>query len=230
MKRLIFAFALLALVGAGCAPTPEGPVIIPDSSLKNTSVTTPEQPTVSLADFSESPTSFPGVLALGERQGRAVVIKTSEGDIGVKLFGEESPMAVSNFLVLANTGYYEGIKFHRVIKNFMIQTGDPKTKDDSLMDFWGTGGPGYKFDDELGGEHTTYPRGTVAMANSGPNTNGSQFFIMHKDFALSNNYTIFGEVVDGMEVVDKIATVATTGSPKDRPLEAITITSMELQP
>ncbi len=232
MKRFIFAFALLTLIGAGCASTsqPEEPVIIPDSSLAPTPVTTPEQPTVSLADFTTSPTSFPGVLALGERQNRTVVIKTSEGNIAVKLYGEESPMAVSNFLVLANTGYYEDIKFHRVISNFMIQTGDPKSKDDSSIDFWGMGGPGYQFADELGGEHKTYPRGTVAMANSGPNTNGSQFFIMHKDGGLPNLYTVFGEVVEGMEVVDKIASFKTTGAPKDRPLEAITIESMELQP
>ena len=231
MKKILCLLGLLILAGAGCASTPNAPVVIPDSSLNNTTPVTPvEQPTVSLADFSQPPASFPGVLALGERQGRTVLIKTSKGDITVKLYGEEAPKAASNFLVLANTGFYDNIKFHRAIKNFMIQVGDPTSKDDEQINFWGTGGPGYKFEDELGREHSTYPRGTLAMANSGPNTNGSQFFIMHKDGGLPNLYTVFGEVVDGMNVVDKIAATETTGSPKDRPLDPPYIKSMELQP
>lgn len=233
MKKILCLLVLLVLVGAGCVSVPtEKPPAIPDASLNKTSPVTPpsDQTVVSLADFTESPTSFPGVLTLSERQNRTVVIETSEGNIVVKLYGEESPKAVSNFLILANTGYYNDIKFHRVISGFMIQTGDPKTKDDALIAEWGTGGPGYRFKDELGGEHTTYPRGTLAMANSGSNTNGSQFFIMHQDYPLPNNYTIIGEVSEGIDVVDKIAAVKTAGSPTDRPLKPISIKSMELQP
>ena len=123
------------------------------------------------------------------------VLTTTEGVISIKLHADKTPITANNFVSLANKGFYNGTVFHRVIKNFMIQGGDPEGN--------GTGGPGYQFDDEpFEGEYT---RGIVAMANSGPNTNGSQFFIMHQDYALPKNYVIFGEVVEGIEVVDKIA-------------------------
>lgn len=233
MNKTLCLLAFVVLAGAGCTTVPkEDPVIIPDTSLNKITpvIPTSDSTFVSLADFTQPPTSFPGVLSVSERQDRFVVISTSEGDVTVKLYGEESPKAVSNFLVLANTGYYNDVKFHRVISGFMIQTGDPKTKDDTLINAWGTGGPGYQFADELGGEHTEYLRGTLAMAHAGPGTNGSQFFIMHQDYPLPNNYTIFGEVVEGMDVIDKIAASRTTGSPSDRPLEPVFIKSMELQP
>jgi len=123
------------------------------------------------------------------------VLTTTEGVASIKLHADETPITVNNFVSLAKKGFYDGTVFHRVIKDFMIQGGDPKGN--------GTGGPGYKFDDEpFEGE---YKRGIVAMANAGPNTNGSQFFIMHQDYPLPKNYVIFGEVVAGIEVVDKIA-------------------------
>lgn len=123
------------------------------------------------------------------------VLKTSEGDITIALNASETPVTVNNFVSLAKKNFYNNTIFHRVIKGFMIQGGDPKGD--------GTGGPGYQFEDEpFDGEYT---RGTVAMANAGPDTNGSQFFIMHKDYELPPNYTIFGKVVSGIEVVDKIA-------------------------
>ncbi len=124
------------------------------------------------------------------------VLKTSEGEIQIELFADKTPVTVNNFVSLAKKGFYNDTIFHRVIKGFMIQGGDPNGD--------GTGGPGYKFDDEtFAGD---YARGTIAMANSGPNTNGSQFFIMHEDnLDLPKNYVIFGKVTEGIDVVDKIA-------------------------
>lgn len=119
------------------------------------------------------------------------------------------------------------MKFHRVIKGFMIQTGDPQSADDAKMNAWGTGGPGYRFPDELGGKYTTYERGVLAMANSGANTNGSQFFIMHANYPLPNQYTVFGKVVKGLEVVDAIATTPT--KPNDQPKEAVVIKGMSIK-
>ncbi|KKR33198.1 MAG: Peptidyl-prolyl cis-trans isomerase [Candidatus Gottesmanbacteria bacterium GW2011_GWC2_39_8] len=125
----------------------------------------------------------------------SAVISTTDGDITVELDTKNTPVTANNFVTLARSNFYDNTVFHRVIKDFMIQGGDPGGD--------GTGGPGYKFDDEkIVGDYT---RGTVAMANSGPNTNGSQFFIMHKDTDLPKNYVIFGHVTHGMEIVDKIA-------------------------
>lgn len=123
-------------------------------------------------------------------------IKTSEGIISAGLFASEAPQTVNNFVFLARQGFYEGVIFHRVIDGFMIQTGDPTGT--------GSGGPGYQFRDEP--VKRKYTRGILAMANSGRHTNGSQFFIMHGNTALPPNYTIFGEVTDGLDTVDKIAT------------------------
>jgi len=123
------------------------------------------------------------------------VLHTEKGDVTILLNADQTPKTVSNFVTLAKKGFYNKTIFHRIIKGFMIQGGDPKGD--------GTGGPGYKFDDEpFSGEYT---RGTIAMANAGPNTNGSQFFIMHADNPLPKNYVIFGKVTAGMDVVDKIA-------------------------
>lgn len=124
------------------------------------------------------------------------ILHTDKGDITVELNAAETPVTVNNFVTLARNNFYNNTIFHRAIKGFMIQGGDPNGD--------GTGGPGYKFDDEpFKGEYT---RGTVAMANAGPNTNGSQFFIMHADYALPKNYVIFGKVTKGLEAVDAIAT------------------------
>ena len=124
-----------------------------------------------------------------------VILKTTEGDITIKINALDTVMAPTNFVYLSRIGFYDETIFHRVVKDFMIQGGDPLGN--------GTGGPGYNFNDEpFDGE---YVRGAVAMANSGPNTNGSQFFIMHKDYDLPKDYIIFGKVIEGMDVVDKIA-------------------------
>lgn len=150
-------------------------------------------------------------------------IQTSKGDITVEFYPELAPNTVQNFITLAKDGFYNGVIFHRVIKGFMIQGGDPTGT--------GAGGPGYKFNDELDPTSPIaqqgYTRGTLAMANAGPNTNGSQFFIMHKDYPLPYQYTIFGKVIDGMDVVDAIAEVEVNKD--DRPLEEVTITTVVVQ-
>ncbi len=152
-------------------------------------------------------------------------MKTSLGEIKLELSGDKTPITVTNFVKLAESGFYNGVKFHRVIKGFMIQGGDPLTKDDSLKARWGSGGPGYQFNDEpFSGD---YSRGTLAMANSGPNTNGSQFFIMHQGYQLAPNYVIFGKVTSGMEVVDKIANLEIGAN--DRPLVPPVIESITIE-
>ncbi len=159
----------------------------------------------------------------------SAILHTNQGNITVEFFEDQAPNTVANFIKLAREGFYDGVKFHRVIKGFMIQTGDPLTKDDSKITLWGTGGPGYSFADEIGVGNKN-DKGTVAMANSGPNTNGSQFFIN----TASNNFldakhTVFGKVVLGMDVVTKIENTSTTGAPFDRPIIAVVIESITLK-
>lgn len=151
-------------------------------------------------------------------------VQTTEGSIVIALNKEQTPKTVENFVTLAKKGFYNNTIFHRVIKGFMIQGGDPKGD--------GTGGPGYTFADEpFTGEYT---RGTIAMANAGPNTNGSQFFIMHADYPLPKNYVIFGRVTSGMDTVDKIANAPVTpnrysGEPSTpvNPVKVLSITISE---
>jgi cyclophilin family peptidyl-prolyl cis-trans isomerase len=145
-------------------------------------------------------------------------MRTTEGVIVFELFDDDAPETVANFKKLASEGFYNGLTFHRVIKDFMIQGGCPQGT--------GTGGPGYQFDEEINDQKVV--RGALAMANAGPNTNGSQFFIVTTDAApwLDGKHTVFGEVTGGMEVVDKIENVPTQGA--DRPIEPIQIASIEL--
>lgn len=156
-----------------------------------------------------------------------VILKTSLGDIELKLDATNAPVTVGNFLKLASSGFYDGLKFHRVIKGFMIQGGDPNSKDDAQKASWGMGGPGYKFSDELKGNET-YPQGTLAMANAGPNTNGSQFFIVtaSPSAPLPPSYTVFGSVVAGLDVALKIENVPTTTG--DLPVDDVAINSVEV--
>lgn len=151
---------------------------------------------------------------------KMITIETNYGKIVFETYNDDAPNTVNNFVTLAKKGFYDGLTFHRVIKGFMIQGGDPSGN--------GTGGPGYKFADELNPATPSYKagykRGVVAMANAGPNTNGSQFFIMHADNPLPNAYTIFGKVVSGMEVVDKIASVAVDQN--DMPVSPVIMTKV----
>lgn len=153
-------------------------------------------------------------------------LHTTKGDIGIELFDQKNPATVANFAKLAKEGFYDGTKFHRVIAGFMVQGGDPLTKDDAQAGMWGTGGPGYKFDDEITADNNN-ETGTISMANSGPNTNGSQFFINANDNNfLDTKHTAFGKVIEGMDVVKAIETAPTT--PSDRPLEAIVINGVTI--
>jgi cyclophilin family peptidyl-prolyl cis-trans isomerase len=156
----------------------------------------------------------------------SAVIKTNFGDITVKFRNAETPNTVNNFLKLADEKFYDNTKFHRVIKGFMIQGGDPNSKDDDWSND-GIGGPGYKFADELSGTEK-YPQGTLAMANSGPNTNGSQFFIVtaSPEAPLPPSYTVFGKVTTGMDVALKIENVKTNAN--DHPTEDVIIERIEL--
>ena len=146
------------------------------------------------------------------------IMKTTEGDIVFELFDEDAPKTVSNFKQLVSQGFYDGLIFHRVIEDFMIQGGCPQGT--------GTGGPGYTFEDEIN-QHKVV-RGALAMANAGPNTNGSQFFIVTTEEApwLDGKHTVFGEVRGGMDVVDRIGTTRTDG--RDRPVDDIKIATIEL--
>ncbi len=142
----------------------------------------------------------PPAMVLQPNARYTAVIKTTQGDMRAELYANDAPNTVNNFVFLARQGFFDGVKFHRIIRGFMVQTGDPEGT--------GRGGPGYRFADELSSPHTYQP-GTLAMANAGPNTQGSQFFICHADLSgrLPKNYTIFGKVTDGLDVVDKIASV-----------------------
>lgn len=154
-------------------------------------------------------------------------LHTNKGDITIELRENDAPKTVANFAKLAQAGFYDGTKFHRVIKNFMIQGGDPQSKDDALVARWGTGGPGYQFEDEIHANNRNMP-GTIAMANAGPNTNGSQFFIntADNDF-LDGKHTVFGTVIAGMDAVKTIESALTTSS--DRPVEPMVIERMSVE-
>jgi len=136
-------------------------------------------------------------MALDTDKNYTATFETSRGNIECKLFANDAPKTVNNFVFLAREGFYDGIKFHRVIPDFMIQGGDPTGT--------GTGGPGYKFEDETAGNPNRHAKGTLSMANAGPNTNGSQFFITHTATPhLDGKHTVFGQVVSGQDVVDAI--------------------------
>lgn len=146
------------------------------------------------ADMKKKQYSSLPKMSISSEKKYFLTMTTDKGKIKIELFNPENPVTVNNFVFLAKEGFYEGTVFHRIVKDFMIQGGDPKGD--------GTGGPGYKFNDEK--ITRDYTKGMIAMANSGPNTNGSQFFIMLKDTPLPKNYVIFGKVVEGLEVVDRI--------------------------
>ncbi|MDX6683155.1 MAG: peptidyl-prolyl cis-trans isomerase [Solirubrobacteraceae bacterium] len=145
-------------------------------------------------------------------------MRTTEGVIIFELFDADAPKTVANFRKLASEGFYDGLSFHRIIKDFMAQGGCPEGT--------GTGGPGYQFEDEFN-DHKVV-RGALAMANSGPNTNGSQFFIVTADEApwLDGKHTVFGQVVEGEDVLDRLNSTPTSGA--DRPKDAVLISSIEL--
>lgn len=160
-------------------------------------------------------------MTIDKNKQYTATLKTSKGAIVVELFAKEAPVTVNNFVFLARQGFYDGVKFHRIIKDFMVQTGDPLGT--------GSGGPGYSFRDEP--VTKPYVRGTLAMANAGPNTNGSQFFIVHQDYGLQPKYTIFGVVQQGLDVLDAIANTPVQRTPSgepSQPTETVLIQSVEI--
>jgi|AntRauTorckE6833_2_1112554.scaffolds.fasta_scaffold00031_45 cyclophilin family peptidyl-prolyl cis-trans isomerase len=167
------------------------------------------------------------------QQYQYVVLKTNQGDIKIKLYTDKTPITANNFLNLAQEGFYNDTKFHRIIEGFMIQGGDPLTKDDEKKNSWGTGSPGYVIPNE-DVQGVSNVEGTISMANAGPDTGGSQFFINTADNValdfdkqpLQSQHSVFGEVVEGMDVVNKIESLET--DPRDRPLEDAVITDVEL--
>lgn len=212
-KHIAILFVIVTLVGLGAygvnafkentslslvpTPTPEGLIFDSSGAPQQVSRQAPTKVPEEVKVTQKMPKQyqrFPGVLAGEELQNKKAVINTNKGVIELEIYPEASK-AASNFIFLARDGFYDGLTFHRVVPDFVIQGGDPFGN--------GTGGPGYKFEDEP--VTLKYDRGIVAMANAGPNTNGSQFFIMLKDRPeLPPNYTIFGKVISGIEVVDKI--------------------------
>lgn len=172
--------------------------------------------------------------SLAEYASHRATIKTNFGDIVLDLYGDLVPNTVSNFVKLSNEGFYEGIRFHRVISGFMIQSGDPNTRDGVGKDIpmfspgaWGTGGPGYNFADEFDNRLRHSSAGVLSMANAGANTNGSQFFItLDPTPHLDNRHSVFGLVVEGMDVVEKIG--ETPVLPDDKPVEDVFIESIEV--
>jgi cyclophilin family peptidyl-prolyl cis-trans isomerase len=192
-----------------------------DNSIAETNESNPSSsPNTKEEDMSSKQYSaFPGVLAEAERVGKKARFETSQGTFTIDLFGDKAPKTASNFIFLAKEGFYAGLIFHRVITDFMIQGGDPAGN--------GTGGPGYKFEDEFDDSLTFSKKGILAMANSGQDTNGSQFFItVAPTPSLNGKHTIFGEVTQGYEVVEKISKVATDAS--DKPQEAVIIKKIEI--
>lgn len=163
----------------------------------------------------------PSPMTIDKTKKYQAIIKTSEGDMTFSLNATQTPITVNNFVELSRKKFYDNTIFHRVIRNFMIQGGDPKGD--------GTGGPGYQFDDEpFEGKYT---RGTLAMANAGPDTNGSQFFIMHNDYDLPPNYVIFGKLISGEQVLDKIAQAPTTvfRGENSKPVTPVKVLSIEIK-
>lgn len=179
----------------------------------------PTQETKPEKSFMEETKGGPYTMEIDIKKSYEAVLKTSAGDITIALTASATPVTVNNFIALSSRNFYNNTVFHRVINGFMIQGGDPNGN--------GTGGPGYAFNDEpFAGD---YLRGTVAMANSGPNTNGSQFFIVHKDVYLPKQYVIFGKVTGGINVIDKIATAPTIpGGEGSTPVDPVKITSVDI--
>jgi peptidylprolyl isomerase len=226
MKNIIISIIIALLLASGLW------YLVNNSSNKSSVTTSPP-------NFSADPTKFSGENLEGEanlggqvnkiKQTKSMnaILHTSMGDITIKLNPETPPNTVANFTKLAQSGFYDGTKFHRVIKGFMNQGGDPLSKDDSQMARWGTGGPGYQFADEIT-QSNNNGVGSIAMANAGPNTNGSQFFINVADNSfLNTKHTVFGNVADGIDVVTAINNTKT--GTNDRPVEAVIIKSITIK-
>ena len=213
---LVFLAVILVLLGLYIKSSSTNSNAMSNDKYSDSSLQTPPTGTAASSPAPANGKLSPPAMTIDQNKKYTAVMKTSAGDITIELNAKETPKTVNNFVYLARQKFYDNTIFHRVIKGFMIQGGDPQGT--------GAGGPGYRFDDEqFTGEYT---RGTIAMANAGPNTNGSQFFIMHQDYPLPPSYVIFGKVTTGLEVVDKIAAGKT--GPSDRPVDPVVIKSVEI--
>jgi cyclophilin family peptidyl-prolyl cis-trans isomerase len=214
---IVVVILLIVLFGISKLTSPSSQTATTSEGYATTSFTQPSSAATSSATMN-TPTSS---------QTTEVVLHTNKGDITLEIFTGQAPITTGNFLKLAKSGFYDGVKFHRVIDGFMIQGGDPLTKDDAQAARWGTGGPGYTIQDEFA-QGLSNVRGTISMANAGPNTGGSQFFINTTDNVfLDGKHAVFGRVTAGMEVVDAISKVKTAAA--DRPVEAVVIKSVEVK-
>ena len=171
---------------------------------------------------SEKTYNQPHEMNIDTSKSYSALKKTNFGEMKIEFFTEDAPVTVNNFVTLARDGYYDNVIFHRVISGFMIQGGDPSGTGHGEMGKF----PGYKFEDELNNQRS-YDKGILAMANAGPDTNGSQFFIMHVNYPLPYQYTIFGFVTDGLDVIDKIASVETGDG--DKPVNDVIIETVEVK-
>lgn len=201
-RRALALAGSLALVLSACAGAATGAPIAVPSAVPSASAL-PSTATASC------PTSVPAPLPAGKT--RTVEIKTAKGSITIKVEADLGPLAAGNFVALAGCGFYNGVVFHRLVPGFVIQGGDPTGT--------GTGGPGYQFADDP--VTIPYTRGVVAMANAGPNTNGSQFFIILADNSLPPSYSVFGHVTAGMDVVDVIAALPNSGPPNNAAIDPV---------
>lgn len=237
-KKILIAMLFFGAVTlSGCTTQEVRKEVAPKDTLsfdKTPTSTTPQQQSQTQAATPETPPTPPTnppvsnkkmyttqpAMTIDVTKKYTATLKTDLGDIVVDLDAKGTPITVNNFVFLAKENFYDGTIFHRTIKGFMIQGGDPTGT--------GMGGPGYKFADEpFTGEYT---RGTLAMANSGANTNGSQFFIMHQDTSLPKNYVIFGHVTAGLDVVDKIAEAPTKpGGEGSSPVTPVQIQSVTVK-
>ncbi|HME87461.1 MAG TPA: peptidylprolyl isomerase [Candidatus Nanoarchaeia archaeon] len=157
---------------------------------------------------------------------RTAVFETNQGTFKIELYEDRAPITAGNFIKLAESGYYNGTRFHRIISRFMIQGGDPLSKDLAKKNLWGTGGPGYAIKDEFG-KGLSNLAGTISMANSGPNTGGSQFFInVAPNTFLDGKHAVFGKVTEGYDLVQKISNVKTNN---DTPVEDVIIKSIKIE-
>jgi peptidyl-prolyl cis-trans isomerase B (cyclophilin B) len=223
------ALAAVAVVAAGCTgsggSSTNPTVVTPASAPPVGSATPSSQAAGSVAPSGSTtacPTSQPAPMPAGEKA--TVTLGTSLGPIVVQVEGSLGPNAAGNFVALAECGYYNGVIFHRLAPGFVIQGGDGQYgREPNVDDRVGSGGPGYEFADDP--VTVPYSRGTVAMANSGPNTNGSQFFIVLQDAQLPPSYSVFGHVTSGMDVVDQIAAMPNSGGSDGRALQPVAITT-----
>jgi len=224
MKKILVAAVVVVLVGlAGymLLSKPGNAELVKNKNEHPISTSMTVSPTSKAKTYSTPP-----AMSIDVNKTYKATIATSKGSMVLTLFAKDAPKTVNNFVFLAKDGFYDNTVFHRIIKGFMIQGGDPQGN--------GTGGPGYRFDDES--VTREYTRGTIAMANAGPNTNGSQFFIMHADYALPKNYVIFGSIdptdVSSLATLDSIAETPVSmsaGGEQSKPSEQVVVQSVTIK-